>query len=231
MSPTGPASVEHSLWYREDTEIERDVAFIANEFRAGFELVEKIDRPAVSIFGSARTVETDRWYREAFDTGARFARAGFAVITGGGPGVMEAANRGCQEAGGLSIGLGIVLPHEQKVNDYCDLSYTFKHFYARKVCFVKAAEGFVTFPGGFGTNDELFEALLLIQTHKIVHFPVVLVGSPHWNPMRRWVSDTLLAEGQIAPDDLELFAVTDSPEAAVRAIVETHRREHPHRLA
>lgn len=225
MSPTGPPSIERSLWTREDTEIERDVAFIADEFRAGFELVERIDRPAVSIFGSARTPETHRRYQEAFDTGARFARAGFAVITGGGPGVMEAANRGCQEAGGLSVGLGIVLPHEQGINDYCDLDYTFKHFYARKVCFVKAAEGFVTFPGGFGTNDELFEALLLIQTQTIEHFPVVLFGSSHWEQMRAWM-DTLLDEGQVSAEDLELFEVTDSPEAAVRAIVEPYRRRH-----
>ncbi len=228
MSPTGPVAIERSIWYREDTEIQRDLDFIYNEFKAGFELVEKIDRPGVSIFGSARIPETHRWYRDAYDVAAGFARERFAVITGGGPGIMEAANRGCQEAGGLSVGLGIVLPHEQGINDYCDLAYTFKHFYARKVCFVKAAEGFVTFPGGFGTNDELFEALLLIQTAKIEHFPVVLFGSEHWEPMVRWLEDTMIPNGHISPEDLELFSVVDDPDAAVRAVVNCYRRECAH---
>jgi uncharacterized protein (TIGR00730 family) len=228
VSPTGPPAVERSIWFREDFEIEKDLEFITKEFRAGFELVEKIDRPAVSVFGSARTAPDQQWAQLAYDTAEEFAREHFAVITGGGPGIMEAANKGCREAGGLSIGLGIVLPHEQKINDFCNLSYVFKHFYARKVCFVKAAEGFVVFPGGFGTNDELFEALLLIQTTKIKHFPVVLFGEEHWRPMVRWLSDTLLEEGQIVPDDLELFEITDSPQAAVRAVVDCYHRVCTH---
>lgn len=228
MSPTGPVGIERSIWFREDTEIERDLDFIYGEFKAGFELVEQIQRPGVSIFGSARLPATHKWYEDAREVGRGFAREGMAVITGGGPGIMEAANRGCQEANGLSVGLGIVLPHEQKINDYCDLDYTFKHFYARKVCFVKAAEGFVTFPGGFGTNDELFEALLLIQTGKIQHFPVVLFGSEHWLPMLRWLEDTMLPEGFIGPEDIERLVITDDPAAAVRAVVTCSRLECDH---
>ena len=154
-----------------------DIALIASEFLAGFQAIQKIDRPAVSIFGSARVREGSATYEEAQAAGAAFAEAGFAVVTGGGPGVMEAANRGCQEAGGLSVGFNIELPMEQGLNAYCDIGLTFRHFYARKVMFVKAAEGFVIFPGGFGTQDELWEALTLIQTRKIGQFPVVLVDS------------------------------------------------------
>ena len=148
------------------------MAVIASEFLAGFQAVHEIDRPAVSIFGSARVREDS----DALPAGPRdgrrcFAEAGFAVVTGGGPGVMEAANRGCQEAGGLSVGFNIELPHEQGVNPYCDIAMTFQHFYARKTMFVKAAEGFVIFPGGFGTLDELFESLTLIQTGKIAALP------------------------------------------------------------
>jgi len=220
--------VERRLWFREADEIDRDIEFIRDEFRKGFELVSQIDRPGVSIFGSARTRETSRWYQAAMDIGEGFAREGFAVVTGGGPGIMEAANRGAQHEDGLSIGFGITLPHEQGMNDYLDLSYVFKHFYARKVCFVKASEGFVALPGGFGTNDELFEALTLIQNHKIEHFPVVLFGVDHWQPMVDWVHDTLLAEGQIGADDINLFAVTDDPGAAVRAVVACYRDECEH---
>ncbi len=220
--------VERRLWFREADEIDRDIEFIRDEFRKGFELVSQIDRPGVCIFGSARTKETSKWYQAAMDVAEGFAREGFAVVTGGGPGIMEAGNRGAQRAGGLSVGLGITLPHEQGMNDYLDISYTFKHFYARKVCFVKASEGFVAMPGGFGTNDELFEALTLIQTHKIEHFPVVLFGADHWQPMVDWVHDTLLAEGQIGADDLSLFAVTDDPDAAVRAVVDPYRTEGEH---
>ncbi|OLE01041.1 MAG: Rossman fold protein, TIGR00730 family, partial [Actinobacteria bacterium 13_1_20CM_4_69_9] len=158
-------------------DLERHVATIAQEFREGFEAVDKIDRPAVTIFGSARVLEDDPAYVNARKVAARFAEAGWAVVTGGGPGVMEAANRGAQEAGGLSVGFNIELPHEQRGNRYVDLSMTFRHFYARKTMFVKAAEGFVVFPGGFGTADELFESLTLIQTGKVLHFPVVLFDS------------------------------------------------------
>ena len=153
---------------------------IAAEFLGGFQKVLEIDRPAVSIFGSARVRRGHRAVPAARATARLFADAGFAVVTGGGPGVMEAANRGCKEAGGLSVGFNIELPHEQGVNAYCDIAMTFKHFYARKTMFVKAAEGFVIFPGGFGTLDELFESLTLIQTGKVRDFPVVLIGRDYW---------------------------------------------------
>src|SRR5207249_11119297 len=149
----------------------------------GFEAVDRIDRPAVSLFGSARVREGHPAYEEAREVGKRFAEAGFAVITGGGPGVMEAANRGAKEGGGLSVGFNIKLPHEQHENPWLDISYTFDHFYARKVCFVKPAEGFVIFPGGFGTLDELFESLTLIQTGKVLHFPVVLFDTDYWEEL------------------------------------------------
>jgi uncharacterized protein (TIGR00730 family) len=215
---------EKRLWFREAEEIDRDIEFIRNEFRRGFEMVSEIDRPGVCIFGSARTPETSRWYQAAMDIGEEFAREGFAVVTGGGPGIMEAGNRGAKRGGGLSVGFGITLPHEQGMNDYLDISYTFKHFYARKVCFVKSPEGFVALPGGFGTNDELFEALTLIQTHKILDFPVVLFGVDHWQPMVDWVHQTLLTEGQIGEEDINLFALTDDPAAAVRAVVDSFRK-------
>ncbi|HET7745365.1 MAG TPA: TIGR00730 family Rossman fold protein [Gaiellaceae bacterium] len=196
-----------------------DVALIASEFLAGFELVAKIDRPAVSIFGSARVVEGTPTYELARATGHAFAEAGFAVVTGGGPGLMEAANRGCKEGGGLSVGLNIALPHEQGLNAWCDLSLTFKHFYARKVMFVKAAEGFVILPGGFGTQDELWESLTLIQTGKIGNFPVVLVDSDYWGEMLDWVRGEMLDDGMISADDLARIHVTDEPRAAVELVV------------
>ena len=185
------------LLRRRDTEIQTDVAFIAAEFLAGFQKVDEIGRVAVSLFGSARVGEDGRPTR-ARETAGLFANAGFAVVTGGGPGVMEAANRGCQEAGGLSVGFNIQLPHEQGTNPYCDISLTFKHFYARKVMFVKAAEGFVIFPGGFGTLDELFESLTLIQTGKIGSFPVVLFDTGYWGPMLDWIHSRVLEDGLIS---------------------------------
>src|SRR5947207_5362409 len=192
---------------------------IGQEFFAGFEVVEKIDRPAVSCFGSARAAEGSRPYELARETARLFAEAGWAVVTGGGPGVMEAANRGCREGGGLSVGFNIELPHEQDANPYLDISLTFKHFYARKTMFVKPAQGFVVFPGGFGTADELFEALTLIQTGKVLHFPVVLFDSSFWTPMLDWVRDRLLPLGMISPGDLALLSVTDTPEDAVRRVL------------
>ena len=184
-SPVRGGELDRRLLRRRDETLASDVALIAAEFLAGFQQVEEIDRPAVSIFGSARVGEEAHAYRMARETAGLFAQAGFAVVTGGGPGVMEAANRGCQEAGGLSVGFNIDLPHEQGLNPYCDLSSTFKHFYARKTMFVKAAEGFVIFPGGFGTLDELFESLTLIQTGKIGSFPVVLCDTDYWAPDAR----------------------------------------------
>jgi len=199
-----------------------NVLSIAREFWAGFAAVDRIDRPAVSIFGSARIQPDSRAYAAARKVGRRFAKHGWAVITGGGPGVMEAANRGAKEAGGLSVGFNIELPHEQGSNPYLDISYTFKHFYARKVCFVKPAEGFVIFPGGFGTLDELFEALTLIQTGKAQNFPVVLIGTDYWEEMISWVRGELLADGMISPEDLDLLHATDDLDEAVRTIVDCY---------
>jgi uncharacterized protein (TIGR00730 family) len=169
----------------------------------------------VSVFGSARVAEGSAPYEAARETARLFARRGLAVVTGGGPGVMEAANRGAREGGGLSVGFNIRLPHEQGTNPYCDIALTFKHFYARKVMFVKAAEGFVIFPGGFGTMDELFEALTLIQTGTIGTFPVVLFDSDYWGEMLDWIRLEMLADGLVAPGDLDLLRLTDEPEEAV----------------
>jgi uncharacterized protein (TIGR00730 family) len=196
---------------------------IGQEFLVGFEAVEQIDRPAVSCFGSARVPENSRPYQLARETGRIFAEAGWAVVTGGGPGVMEAANRGCQEGGGLSVGFGIQLPHEQRLNDYIDLGLTFDHFYARKTMFVKAAEGFCVFPGGFGTVDELFEALTLIQTGKVLHFPVVLIGEAYWTPLLEWVRGSALADGTISAEDLALLTLTDSPAIALETVLDAYR--------
>ena len=205
-------------------ELERHVGLIAQEFREGFEAVDKIDRPAVTVFGSARIREDDPVYSSARALASRFAEQGWAVVTGGGPGVMEAANRGAQDAGGMSVGFNIELPHEQQANPYLDLSLTFRHFYARKTMFVKAAEGFVVFPGGFGTADELFEALTLIQTGKVFHFPVVLVGSDYWEELLDWIRGELLSDGMISPDDLELLHVTDDIDDAVARVLECYER-------
>ena len=200
-------------------DIDRHVAMIAAEFRMGFEAVARIDRPAVTIFGSARITAGHPDYLAAVETGRAFAREGLAVVTGGGPGIMEAANLGAREGGGLSVGFNIELPHEQDSNPYLDISLTFHHFYARKTMFVKAAEGFVVFPGGFGTLDELYEALTLIQTGKIVHFPVVLFRRSHWEGALGWTRERLLGEGLVSDADLELLSVTDDPEEAVRAVI------------
>jgi len=203
-------------------EQERHVQMIAAEFRRGFDAVDKIDRPAVSIFGSARVAEGRYFYKLARKVGGEFARAGWAVVTGGGPGIMEAANRGAQEAGGLSVGFNIRLPHEQAANPYTDLSLTFDHFYARKTMFVKAAEGFVIFPGGFGTIDELFESLTLIQVGKIFHFPVVLMDCDYWEEMVAWIRRELLGKKMISPGDLDLLSRTNDPAEAVRIVLEHH---------
>jgi hypothetical protein len=163
-------------------------------------------------------------YVEARDVARRLAEAGFAIVTGGGPGVMEAANRGAQEGGGVSVGFNIELPHEQHENPYLDVDLTFSHFYARKTMFVKAAEGFVIFPGGFGTFDELFESLTLIQTGKVLHFPVVLFDSGYWRTMLDWIRSRTLVEEMVSPEDLELLHVTDDAEDAVDKIVDCYDR-------
>jgi uncharacterized protein (TIGR00730 family) len=196
---------------------------IEREFRDGFAVVARIDRPAVTLFGSARISESHPVYAAARETARRFAEAGFAVVTGGGPGVMEAANRGCKDGGGLSVGFNIVLAHEQRSNDYLDISHTFQHFYARKTMLVKASEGFVMFPGGFGTLDEMFEALTLIQTGKVLHFPVVLFDRTYWGDLTGWIGDELLRHGMISPADVELLYLTDDPGEAVRQVLTCYR--------
>ena len=213
---------DRRLLERREGDLAADVARIADEFLEGFEAVERIDRPAITVFGSARVREDHPAYAAALEAGRLLAEAGFAVVTGGGPGVMEAANRGAQEAGGLSVGFAIDLPHEQKSNPYIDIGVTFKHFYARKTMLVKAAESFIMFPGGFGTLDELFESLTLIQTGKVLNFPVVLLGSEHWQGLLAWVQAQLLREGYIDEDDEDLLYVTDDPEEAVRIVVEMY---------
>ncbi len=215
---------DRRLLAADELDFRRDAAAIADEFRLGFEAVARIDRPAVSIFGSARVPDSDPAYTAARATARLFAEAGWAVVTGGGPGVMEAANRGAKEAGGLSVGFNIELPHEQESNPYLDISLEFRHFYVRKTMFVKAAEGFVVFPGGIGTVDELFEALTLIQTGKVLNFPVVLFDSAYWADLLGWMRDELLARRMVSPEDIELLAVTDDPAEAVRLVVDEHTR-------
>jgi uncharacterized protein (TIGR00730 family) len=192
---------------------------IAEEFANGFAAVARIDRPAVACFGSARVEEGHPAYEAARAVGRGFARCGWAVVTGGGPGVMEGANRGAREGGGLSVGFNIELPHEQHVNPYLDVEYTFDHFYVRKVCFVKPSEGFVIFPGGLGTLDELFESLTLIQTGKVLGFPVVLLDSKYWRGLLDWLRREPLAAGMVSPRDLELIHVADDPAEAVELVV------------
>ncbi len=208
---------------RPENDLELAVQKIATEFREGFEKVALIDRPAVALFGSARVDETHPAYAAARAVGRRFADRGWAVITGGGGGVMEGGNRGAQEGGGLSVGFNIKLPHEQALNPYCDIGHTFDHFYARKVCFVRPSSGFVIFPGGFGTLDELFESLTLIETGKILSFPVVLFDSAYWAELAGWVRGRLLAQGMISSEDLELLHLTDDPDHAVQCVVDGYR--------
>ena len=192
---------------------------IQAEFVEGFGALAELDR-AVSVFGSARIERDTPEYALGVEIGQRLARAGYAVITGGGPGAMEAANRGACEAGGVSVGLGIELPFEQGMNEWVDIGVDFRYFFARKTMFVKYAQGFIVLPGGFGTFDELFEALCLVQTRKVTSFPVVLVGHSYWDGLVAWLRDTVLTGGKIADKDLELFSVTDDPAEAVRLVVE-----------
>jgi len=197
---------------------------ILSEFVEGFDALAAIP-PAISVFGSARIGRENPLYEQARQVGEELARAGLAVITGGGPGVMEAANRGCRDGGGLSIGCNIELPFEQDMNDYVDLGIDFRYFFVRKTMFVKYAEGFVVFPGGYGTLDELFEALTLIQTGKVSHFPVALFGSKYWAGLLRWLEDPVLSEGNIAPKDVELFKVCDDAEEVVEHVTSVLRRK------
>jgi uncharacterized protein (TIGR00730 family) len=190
---------------------------IMGEFVQGFDELATLTR-GISIFGSARSKQEDPDYKAAQETAALLAHEGFTVITGGGPGIMEAANRGAFEAGGLSIGCNIELPFEQKPNPYQTHSLTFKYFFVRKMMFVKYSLGFVIFPGGFGTFDELFEALTLIQTKKIRDFPIVLFGTAYWSGLLNWIRDFVLPEGKIGENDLRLFHVTDSPAEVVQIV-------------
>ena len=186
---------------------------ILSEFVEGFDALAAVG-PAVSVFGSARTKETSRYYKMARELGTLLAKQGYAVITGGGPGIMAAANRGAQEGGGLSVGCNIELPLEQGLNPYVDLGVEFRYFFARKVMFVKYADAFVIFPGGYGTLDELFEALTLIQTKKVQDFPVILMGSDYWSGMIDWIRATLLGEAAINAEDVDLLRLTDDPAEA-----------------
>jgi uncharacterized protein (TIGR00730 family) len=204
---------------------------IMGEFVEGFDALAQVG-PAVSIFGSARVGRRNRYYGAARRLAAELARQGFAIITGGGPGIMEAANRGAKEAGGVSIGCNIELPFEQGLNEYVDLGMEFRYFFVRKVMFVKYAEGFVIFPGGFGTLDELFEALTLIQTGKVEHFPVVLYGREYWEGMMQWIRERPLYEEKVSPEDLDLLTITSDIDEACEAITKHHRsREQEHREA
>lgn len=192
---------------------------IMGEFVEGFDTLAGLG-PAVTVFGSARVPPHDPQYAAAERTARLLVDANFAVITGGGPGIMEAANKGALEAGGKSIGCNIELPFEQGINPYVEVAINFRYFFVRKTMFVKYAEAFIIFPGGFGTMDELFEALTLIQTGKVRNFPVILFGSEYWGGLLEWIRATMLAEGKISPDDMDLLVVTDSPDEAVRTIVD-----------
>jgi uncharacterized protein (TIGR00730 family) len=195
---------------------------IMSEFVEGFETLKDLG-PAVTIFGSARTKRGEGAYKTTLKVAEMFARRGFAIISGGGPGIMEAANRGAQSGKSVSVGLNIQLPEEQKPNRYQDKSLSFRHFFARKVMFVKYASGYVIMPGGFGTLDEFFESLTLIQTGKIRRFPVVLMGRKYWEGLIRWMEQTLVEAGTISPEDMNLFYMTDRAEDAVDYIVKFHR--------
>jgi len=195
---------------------------IMGEFVEGFDALARIG-PAVSVFGSARIGRADPSYRMARTLTRRLARHGYAIITGGGPGIMEAANRGAREGGGVSVGCNIELPFEQGLNEYVTLGMEFRYFFVRKTMFVKYAEAFCIFPGGFGTFDELFEALTLIQTGKVKHFPVVLFGTDYWAGMMHWLKASPLAEGKISPEDLRIFTLTDDVDEAVDVILAHHQ--------
>ena len=194
---------------------------IQAEFVEGFGLLAELSQ-AVSVFGSARTQPGTPEYKCAEQIGAGLARAGYAVITGGGPGIMEAANKGAASAGGVSVGLGIELPLEQGLNDYVEIGLEFRYFFVRKTVFVKYSQAFVFLPGGFGTMDELFEAVTLVQTGKITRFPIVLVGTEYWKGLNAWIAEVMLPAGKISPSDPDLIRVVDDPIEVVRIITEAH---------
>jgi uncharacterized protein (TIGR00730 family) len=209
----------HKGWNEIKTNDSWAIFKIMGEFVNGFEKMSKIG-PCVSVFGSARTKEDDEYYQLAVDVSKKIAEAGYGVITGGGPGIMEAGNRGAHLAGGTSVGLNIDLPFEQHDNPYIndDKSLDFDYFFVRKVMFVKYSQGFVVMPGGFGTLDELFEAITLIQTHKIGKFPIILVGSEFWAGLFDWIKNTMLSFGNISPEDLDLIKIVDTEDEVVEII-------------
>jgi uncharacterized protein (TIGR00730 family) len=209
LDSRGPADWVHQDPWR--------VLRIQSEFVEGFGLLAELGR-AVSVFGSARTPQHDPVYEIGRALGAAFAKARWAVITGGGPGAMEAVNRGASEAGGVSVGLGIELPFEQRLNDWVDVGIQFRYFFARKTMFVKYAQAFVILPGGYGTLDELFEALVLVQTHKVNEFPVVLLGTAFWSGLVEWLRGTALGHGMISPGDLDLVHITDDIDEVVSIV-------------
>lgn len=195
---------------------------IQSEFVAGFDALAEIPK-AVTVFGSARIKEGEPYYELGQRLGAEITRAGYGVVTGGGPGLMEAANRGAWETDGLSVGLGIELPMEQGLNQWCDLGINFRYFFVRKVMFLKYSQAYICLPGGLGTLDELFEALCMVQTGKITRFPIILLGTDFWGGLVNWMRDKLVDEGMISPDDMDLILVTDSVDEAIAHIVEAHQ--------
>ena len=218
LDSSGPADFVHSDPWR--------VMRIQSEFVEGFGALAELG-PAVSVFGSARTKADDPTYALGERVGAALVEAGYAVITGGGPGAMEAANKGACVAGGTSVGLGIELPFETGLNEYVDLGVNFRYFFARKTMFVKYAQGFIVLPGGFGTLDELFEAITLVQTQKVTSFPIILMGSAYWQGLLDWLTSSALAAGTISAKDLDLITLTDDVDEAVAAIVASDRALAP----
>jgi uncharacterized protein (TIGR00730 family) len=232
ISPTEPFPNEQTS--RDNHAFERAMNFdftvtdpwrvlrIMSEFVNGFDALAHIPA-SVTIFGSARTQDEDLSYKAAVETARLLAKAGFGIITGGGPGVMEAGNKGAQEGGNLSIGCNIELPFEQFSNPYLDVSLDFNYFFVRKTMFIKYSSAFIIFPGGFGTMDELFEALTLIQTHKVSHFPVILYDSKYWGGLVQWMRETMLPAGNISPQDLDLLYISDDPEEICKLVSAAYR--------
>ncbi|WP_110181985.1 TIGR00730 family Rossman fold protein [Nocardioides solisilvae] len=218
LDSRGPADWAHTDPWR--------VLKIQAEFVEGFNALAELG-PAIAVFGSARTAADHRYYALAEQVGRALVAEQFAVITGGGPGAMEAANKGASEAGGTSVGLGIELPFEAGLNEWVDLGVHFRYFFARKMMFVKYAQGFVVLPGGLGTFDELFEALTLVQTRKVTSFPVVLMGVDYWSGLMDWLRATVLAEGKISPEDLDMIRLTDDVDEAVALMVEAREGRYP----
>ena len=197
---------------------------IQSEFTKGFDTFNDLDVPCISVFGSARTKEHEHWYREAVSFGHLMCDEGFGIITGGGPGIMQAANQGAKEAGGKSIGIGIELPFESGMNSYVDLGVENRYFFTRKVMFLKYSQGFVIFPGGLGTLDELFEALTLAQTGHNIKYPIVLVGKEFWSGLIDWIKDIMVSSGRVSESDLNLFRIVDNAEEARDKIMEYHSK-------